>query len=296
MQQAITIRNVSVWSSITELFKETVDGWVDDKAPRLGAALAYYTVFSLPPILIITTAIAGLVFGQDAAQNQIMREIGGLVGPDTAEAIQKIILSARHPATGIIATLSGLVVLMLGAVGVFVELQDALNTIWRVKPKPGRTLYYIFRDRWISFSMLVSTGFLLLVSMVISAASTAFSEYFEFLRVVWFIDFSVSFFLTTLLFAMIFKILPDVRMKWKYVWLGALVTAILFTAGKILIGLYLGKSAIASIWGAAGSVVMILVWIYYSSQIIFFGAEFIRAYMRRSGFPVVPTSNAVSID
>ncbi len=225
------------------LFKETFSHWTEDKAPRLGAALAYYTIFSLAPLLIIAIALAGLVFGEQAAQGTIVRQIGGLVGERGAETIQSVLQSAHKPAIGTIVGIIGVVTLMFGASGVFGELQDALNTVWHV-PNRQKTIWENVKGRFPTYLMVLGIGFLLLV---------------------------------------IFKILPQTHVAWSDVWVGAAVTALLFDIGKLLIGLYLGKSSIASTYGAASSLAIVLAWVYYSAQILYFGAEFTRVYARRHG-------------
>lgn len=285
---------------IYSLLKDTTSQWIDDKSLKLGAALSYYTVFSLPPLLLIVIALAGLGFGEEAAQGQIMGQFEGFVGKQSAAIIQTMIAKAAGPQRGTIATIIGLVVLLMGASGVFTELQDSLNTIWKVKPKPQAGFKYLIRTRLLSFGMILSIGFLLLVSLVITAILAAFGDIMNELwpgppiiqYVMHVVNFIVSFGVVTALFAILFKFLPDAKITWKDVWLGAAVTAFLFTVGKFLIGLYLGKSGIASTYGAAGSLVLILAWIYYSSQILFFGAEFTQVYANRYGSRITPAEYA----
>lgn len=282
------------------LLKETFNEWNEDKASRLAAALAYYTIFSLAPLLVIVIAIAGAVFGEEAARNQIVGQIQGLVGQQGAEAVQAMILNASKPGSGLIASIVGVVALLFGASGLFGQLQDALNTIWEVTPKPDRGLKGIIQDRFFSFTMVLGTGFLLLVSLVLSAALAAFGNYFGHLMPgmaeLWqFVNFAVSFGVITLLFALIYRVLPDAKVAWGDVWIGAAVTALLFTIGRLLIGLYLGSSAIGSAYGAAGSLVVVLVWVYYSAQILLFGAEFTQVYATRYGSHIEPTKNAMRV-
>lgn len=286
----------TVWG----LLKETISDWSEDKASRLAASLAYYTTFSIAPLLIIVIAIAGLVFGQEAVQGQIETQIQGLVGEDSAELIQEMIQGASNRTAGTIATIIGLATLLFGATGVFAQLQDALNTIWEVEPKPGRGLMGIVKARFTSFTMVLGIGFLLMVSLVISAGLAAVSELLQgrLSDIAWLaqvISFIISFGVITLLFAMIYKLLPDVKIAWSDVWIGALVTALLFTLGKFLIGLYLGHSEVASSYGAAGALIVILLWVYYSAQILFFGAEFTQVYARRFGSRIMPAENAVPV-
>lgn len=267
-----------------KLLKKTVSDWSDDKVPQLGAALAYYCILSLGPILLLALAVAALIFGQEAAQGKIMSQIDGMVGHDGARAIQDMIKdSAEKENTGIFAATIGFVTLLFGASGVFGQLQDAMNTIWKVKPKENVGVWQIVKSRFLSFTMVLGTGFLLLVSLVLStalAAMTAFAsgylgEFTIFLRI---LDSAISFGIISLLFAAIFKYLPDVKIAWHDVWTGAVITALLFTVGKFAIGFYLGHSSFSSSYGAAGSLVVLLVWVYYSSQILFFGAEFTQVY------------------
>lgn len=270
------------------LLKETFSKWSNDKVPKLAAALAYYTVFSLPSVLIVVIAIVGLVFGRQAAQGQIMGQIQDLIGESSAKAIEKIIENASKPASGVIATVVGLAMLLVGASGVFGELQDSLNTIWEVEPKPYRGIFGLIKDRFVSFTMVLGTGFLLLVSLVLSAALAAFSKFMGDLMpgltfLLHVVNLVIPFAIITLLFAMIYKVLPERKIQWRDVWIGAAGTSLLFTLGKLAIGMYLGRSNVASTYGAAASVVIILVWVYYSAQILFFGAEFSRVYATKHG-------------
>lgn len=284
--------------TIWDLLKETFSDWSEDKASRLAASLAYYTIFSIAPLIIIVIAVAGLVFGREAAQGQIEGQIQGLVGDQGGELVQEMVKGASNQSTGIIATIIGVITLLFGATGVFGQLQDALNTIWEVTPKPGRGLLGILKDRFISFTMVLGIGFLLVVSLVLSAGLAAVSQFTGLDKIAYVgeaITFVISFAVITLLFAMIFKILPDVQVAWGDVWIGAAVTSLLFTIGKFLIGLYLGHSALASSFGAAGALVVILVWIYYSAQILFFGAEFTQVYAKRFGSHIKPAEDAVPV-
>jgi membrane protein len=274
--------------------------WNEDKAPRLAAGLAFYTMFTLSPLLIIVIAIAGLAFGQEAARGQIVGQIQGLVGTESAHAIEDFLKQVSTPQSGIIATAIGLTTLLLGVWWVFGELQDALNTIWEVAPKPGRKLSHVLKARLISFTMMLGVGFLLLVSLVLSAALSALGTYLlglfpDFETALQLVNVLVSFGIVTLLFAMIYKIVPDVVITWGDVWIGAAATALLYTIGKYLIGVYLGTSSTASAYGAAGSLVVILIWVYYSAQILFLGAEFTKVYAQRFGSRIVPTDIAVPV-
>ncbi|MBV9388983.1 MAG: YihY/virulence factor BrkB family protein [Chroococcidiopsidaceae cyanobacterium CP_BM_ER_R8_30] len=285
---------------VWRLLKETFSEWSQDKAERMAAALAYYTIFSIAPLLVIVIAIAGLVFGQQAARGEIVRQIQGLVGSGGAQFIQTAIQNANKPHAGIIATIISVVLLFLGGTWVFSGLQDALNTIWEVQPKPGRGVAGIIHDRFLPFAMLLGIGFLLLVSLVLSAglsaATNLVGNVLPATDWLWHLaNFIISFAIITLLFAMIYRILPDVRIAWSDVWIGAAITSLLFVIGKILLGIYLGRSSFGSTYGAAGSLVAILVWVYYSAQILFFGAEFTKVYARRYGSRIVPNDNAIPL-
>lgn len=281
--------------AVWELLKEAGNEWVEDKAPRLGAALAYYTIFSIAPLLLIVVAVAGFIFGADAAEGQLFGQIRGLVGDQGAATLESMLANTNQPGSNTLATVVGVVMLFVGAAGVFGQLQDALNTVWEVQAKPGRGFWGFLRDRFLSFTMVLGCAFLLLVSLVVSAGLAAVASIFgdwqttligQVLNVV------ISFGVISGLFAMIYRFLPDVRIGWKDVWFGAAVTALLFTVGKWLIGLYLGHSSIGSTYGAAGSLAVLLVWLYYSSQLFLFGAELTKAYADRYGSRVVPTPNA----
>ncbi|MEH2003710.1 YihY/virulence factor BrkB family protein [Nostoc sp.] len=286
----------TIWKLLQETFKE----WSEDKASRLAAALAYYTIFSIAPLLIIVIAIAGAVFGEEAARGQIVGQIQGLVGKDGAAFIQTAIQNANKPQTGAIASIISVVVLLVGATGLFTELQDSLNTIWEVKAKPGRGINNIIRLRFLSFAMVIGIGFLLLVSLVISTGLAALVTYFgnilpgvDFLwRIV---NFVLSFSITTALFGLIFKVLPDVKITWNDVFIGSVITSFLFSIGRFLLGQYLGNGSFGSTYGAAGSLVVILAWVNYAAQILFFGAEFTQVYARRYGSGITPTKNAVPL-
>ncbi len=270
------------------MLKEAAVDWNDDNAPRLGAALSYYTVFSLAPLLLITISIAGLVFGQDAAQGRIVSQIDGLLGKEGALAVEAILENARKPAAGILATLAGVVTLLFGATGVFNELRSSLNTVWEVETPSSGGLFGMVRARFVSFTMVLGIGFLLLVSLALSAGLAAvdvsLNALFPSAAVVLpALNLIVSLGVVTLLFALIYKVLPDVAIEWRDVWFGAAVTAALFTLGKLAIGLYLGRGSVGSAYGAAGSLVVILVWVYYAAQILFFGAELTQVYARKHG-------------
>jgi len=279
------------------LLKETFDEWNRDKAPRLAAALAYYTAFSIAPLLIVVIGIAGLAFGQEAVRGQLDNQIQGVVGAQAADAIQEMVAGANHPQTGMIATIIGIVTLILGAAGLFGQLQDALNTVWGVEPKPNQGILATIKTRLLSFTMVLGIGFLLLVSLVISAGLSALQTWMSNTlpfspAILQILNIVISLIVITAMFAVIYKVLPDVKIAWRDVMLGALVTAVLFTLGKALIGLYLGQSSIASSYGAAGSFVVLLLWIYYSAQLLLFGAEFTQVYATRYGSKIIPADNA----
>jgi membrane protein len=284
-----------------ELLKETASAWIDDKAPSRGAALAYYSMFAIAPIIILAVSVAGLVFGAAAAQGRVAKEISGTVGPEVAGAIESLVRSANNRTSSTLATVISLGIALFGAAGVFLELQDALNTLWKVTPRPGRVVLAIVRDRFFSFAMVFSTGFLLLVSLVLSAALTAGAAYLTPESLpggAWLwqgLNALVSFAFVTLLFALIFKFVPDVHVAWRDVWLGAALTAVLFTFGKHLLAVYLTRAGVASAYGAAGSLAVVLVWVYYSAQILLFGAEFTRVQAARNGSHVTPARNAVPL-
>ena len=268
------------------VLKHAFIGWWNDNVPRLGASLAYYTLFALAPILVIAIGVAGLVFGPDAVRGEVVGQIQGLVGRQGAEAVQSMIEGAAKPSSSVLATVVGVVTAFLGATGAFIELQTALNAIWRVQPRPGVSVLAFLKQRLISFGLVVGVGFLLLVSLLVSAALSGFNRYlgrlFPALTAFWEAsNVLVSLGVVTVLFAMVYQVLPDVRLRWRDVWIGALVTAGFFSVGKQLIGLYLGTSTLASSYGAAGSVVVLLVWVYYSSQVVLLGAEFTRYYVER---------------
>jgi membrane protein len=260
------------------LLKEAGSAWVDDNAPSMGAALAFYTVFSLAPVLIVAISVAGLAFGQRAAEGEFSRQLQSLVGETGARAIQAILQSANRPALGIIASAIGLGTLLVGASGAFVELQDALNKIWKVQRTSESVWLLVIRQRFLSFGLVLGLGFLLLVSLVVSAALGAAGNFIApLLRWPVFslelVNFLLSLGVIALLLAMIFKYLPDADIAWSGVWMGAVVASLLLTIGKALIGLYLARSTVASAYGAASSLVIILTWVYYSAQIVLFGAE-----------------------
>jgi membrane protein len=287
-------------SEVWETIKETISDWIDDGAARLAAALAYYSLLSLAPLLVISIAIAGFVFGHDAARGRVAGELGAVVGAQAAEGIQSVVANARSPVSGVLSTIVGVVTLFIGASGVFGELQSSLNSIWEVKRKPGRGIWGEIKDRFLSFTMVLGVAFLLLVSLVLnsilSAIGAKFSEVLPGGELLWqALNFAFSLSVITGLFALIFKYVPDAAIKWRDVWLGAAVTAGLFTIGKFLLALYLGKAAIGSSYGAAGSLIALVVWVYYAAQILLLGAEFTQVQARRSGRQIRPARGALAL-
>ncbi|MGE5400583.1 MAG: YihY/virulence factor BrkB family protein [Ignavibacteriales bacterium] len=285
---------------IWEVTSQTFSKWSDDKSPKLAASLSFYTIFSLAPLLLIMIAIAGLIFGTDAAQGRIVDEMQSMVGKESAVLIQNAIKKSSDTQTGIIATVIGFVSLILGATGVFLELQDSLNIIWKVSGKPprGAILTYL-RSRAISFSLVISFGLLLLITLLVSTAISALSDFAErYISIPGYVlsytDFILSLIVMIVIFSMIYKILPDVKLSWKDVRIGAIVTSVLFIIGKYLITLYLGRSSVSSTFGAAGSLALFIIWIYYTAQIIFLGAEFTYVYAVRFGSGVIPKFQTAS--
>ncbi|USE78246.1 YihY/virulence factor BrkB family protein [Cupriavidus gilardii] len=282
-------RAVGAVRNLYGLLKDTVSAWIDDYAPSMGAAIAYYTVFSVAPLLLIVISVAGVVFGAEAARGAIVTELQGFIGTEGAKAIEDMLAAVSEPATSTLTTLAGLVTLLIGATTVFAELQSALDRIWRVPERQKSSgLWGLLRARVLSFGMILGIGFLLIVSLLASAALAALSRgwaplFGEEEALAHAVDFIFSLAVITTGFAMIYKIMPRARVRWPDVWLGALVTALLFTFGKFLIGLYIGKTGVASGYGAAGSLVVLLVWVYYSAQIFLLGAEFTWLYAHRYG-------------
>ena len=272
-----------------DLCRKAVMAWIDDYAPSMGAAISYYTIFSLAPLLIIVIAIAGAVFGREAVQGQIIGQIGGLVGQDGASAVQGMLQATSDTDKGLVAGAISVVVLLVGATSVFAELQSALDRIWQVpeKEKPSG-IWSVLKARLLSFGLILGLAFLLIVSLIVSAALAAFDNWFGGLMLGWEIllqalNLLISLGIMTLLFAMIFKVMPTTPIAWRDVWIGALATAVLFEVGKLLIGLYLGKSGVTEAFAAAGSLVVLVAWVYYAAQIFLLGAEFTKAYADEHG-------------
>ena len=283
------------------LCTRAVYAWLDDCAPTMGAAIAYYAVFSLAPILIIVIAVAGVAFGRQAAEGALFGELADLVGAESAVAVQAILRSASGTASGIFATALGIGTLIIAATAVLSELQSALNLIWKAPPSRGLGVWHLLRTRLVSLSVILVIGFLLLVSLVVSTALAALSGYLDWIlpglaTILHIVHLTLSFGFTTVLFAMIFKMLPDKAVEWGEVWLGAAVASLLFTVGKYLISLYIGSSNIASTYGAAGALIIILVWVYYSVQILLLGAEFAKAYTdQRRALRKLPQATRVAL-
>jgi membrane protein len=287
---------------IVALFKNTASEWIQDKCPQLGAALAYFTVFSLAPLVLVLLAVFGLIFGgSDHARQKLTEQLQYLIDPSGIKVIQDIAANAAEPRAGIIATTIGIVLALFGASGVFGQLQDALNTIWGVKPKPGAGILGFIRTRFLSFAMVGGVCFLLLVSLTVETVLRGFSEYLKnvmpgghILALALFLIFDLA--VIILLFAMIFRYLPDAKIAWRDVWVGATLTAVLFALGKFVLGLYLGSGAAGSAYGAASSLITLLLWIYYAAQILLFGAEFTQVYANTYGTRVEPEDHAVKIE
>src|SRR5438552_11689653 len=284
------------------LFKQTFSEWLEDKAPQLGAALAYYTVFSLAPLILVLLAIIGLIFRNDpgGAWNRITEQMSYFLDKSAVEVVQNIAQKAAQPNKSVLATIIGVLLALFGASGVFGQLQDALNTVWGVKAKPGAGIWGFLRSRFLSFAMVGGVCFLLLVSLTLESLLKGFSNYVQSLlpggvvvamSVYLIFDFAVI----VVLFAMIFKFLPDANVGWRDVWIGAVMTAIFFGIGKWLLGLYLGSGAAGSAYGPASSLITLLLWVYYSSQILLFGAEFTQVYAERAGRGPKPDEHAVRV-
>ena len=276
-----------MFSAAWKMLKETVLAFINDEALSRGAAIAFYTVTSIAPVLLIVIAVAGLAFGREAAQNAIIGQLSDLMGQQTAEVIQTAVASAASKSSGILATIVGIVVLLVTASGVFGEMQAALNAIWKAKPE-GTTVSRLIRARAASLGLVVSLGFLLMVSLVVSTALTAFGNYLDSILpfgklILTVLNGAVSLILISFLFAAIYKVLPDRDLEWRDVVVGAVVTGVLFTIGKSLISWYIGSSAVASSFGAAGALIVLLLWVYYSAQIFLIGAEFTKVYANSHG-------------
>ena len=277
------------------MFKTAALQWVEHKDARLGAALSYYSVFSIGPLIVIAIAIAGLFFGADAVRGEVTGGLKGMLGESGTKAIEGMLEGANKPQQGIIATVIGIGALIFAAIGVVVQLKDAMNTVWEVKAPPGKGIWGFARTYVLSFAGVLSVGFLLLVSMLLTTALAAAGKYLgSFLpeAALQALSFVVSFGVITLLFALMFKWLPDTEVEWRDVWLGAVITALLFEIGKSLIGLYIGKQGLESTYGAASSIVVVLVWVYYSAQIVLFGAELTNVRAKQNQNRTAPRASA----
>jgi membrane protein len=283
----LSLRRINL-QAILALFKQSLVCWNDIDAPRLGAALAYYTVLSLAPLLVIAVGIAGLVFGRKAAEGQIIWQFRDTIGDQGASTVQTLLQSIHRPTAGIVATTLGSLVLLFSSSGVFVELRDSMNDVWGVRGQSGGGFGSMVRERFYAFAMVLGIGILLVASLLTSAFLAAASEFFGSLLPVpaWLLQIAnipVSLVVFAVLFALIYKIVPDVAIAWRDVWLGAAVTSVLFTVGNLLIGLYLGKAGVGSAYGAAASLVVLLAWVYFSAQILLFGATFTRCFSEKHG-------------
>jgi len=296
-------KRASVFSNSFGLLKQTFSEWLEDKAPQLGAALAYYTVFSLAPLVLVLLAIVGLIFHNDpgGVWNKITEQMSYFLDKSAVEVVQNIAQKAAQPNKSLLATIIGILLALFGASGVFGQLQDALNTIWGVKAKPGGGVLSFLRSRFLSFAMVAGVCFLLLVSLTLESMLKGFSHYIQralpggiviAMAVYWIFDLAI----VILLFAIIFKFLPDAKIQWRDVWIGAAMTAIFFAIGKWALGLYLGSGSAASAYGAASSLITLLLWVYYSSQILLFGAEFTQVYASQAGRGIAPDEHAIRVE
>ncbi|MDB5290876.1 MAG: putative rane protein [Phycisphaerales bacterium] len=280
------------------VIKQAAEDWMEDNAMRLAASLAFYTMLSLAPLLVISIKVVGAIFGENAAKEQVQIYVREWMGDRAASAVADMIGPFARPGAGVMATTISAIILIVSASSVFGELQDALNTVWEVKPRPDRRIWHIIKERFFSYVLVLGTCFLLLVSLIISAALSALTRSFDGdpKSILWeTINFTLSIAVITVLFAFIFKYLPDVKIRWSDVWMGAAVTGVLFTVGKLVLGWYLGRASTTSVYGAAGSLIALLLWVYYSAQILFFGAEITQAYAHQTRPRVVPTENAVKV-
>ena len=298
MKEYFTIKAIKNGFTI---LKAAFNGFLDDMALKFSALLAYYTIFSLAPLLLLMISLAGIFFGSEASQGKIFGEINGFVGNDAAKQIQDMIKHLQMFGKSTVSVILGAVILIFGASGVFGEIQESINIIWQVRPKPKKSWVKVIKDRLLSFSMIATLGFLLLISLVINGALLVMSDhlksYLPNFTVVFFnvINVVISFIVITVLFCVIFKVLPDVKIRWRDVLSGALFTAVLFMIGRLVIGIYVAQSATSSTYGAAGSLIAILLWVYYTAAILYFGAEFTRAYADFKGIQIQPAEFAVHV-
>jgi membrane protein len=283
----------------TTAFKQSFSEWSADNCTRLAAALAYYSIFAIAPLIMIAIAVAGIAFGEQAVRGQVQGTLSDTMGEEAASAIQSMLAGARDQTTGGITAAFGIIALLAGVTGLFAELKASLNLIWGIEPKPSNSIGYTIRTRLASFGLVLAIGFLLLVSLLLSAALSAAGGWLEEVlplpAFVWqLVNLLLMFGVITLLFAAIFKVLPDAKIKWADVWIGAAITSLLFVIGKFLLGLYLGQEGAASAYGAAGALVLVLLWVYYSSLILLFGAEFTQVYARLTGSRIEPDEDAIA--
>lgn len=293
------MRTKLTFKGIWEVLKKAFSGFSDDKVTKLSASLAYYTVFSIGPMIIVIIYVAGLIYGREAVQGTIFGQIKGLVGASAAVQIQDMIKSAALNTEGNFAFIIGIVTLVIGATGVFAEIQDSINQIWNLKPKPKKGWVKMLKDRLLSFSVIISLGFILLVSLLVNGVLEILMDRLQArfpnitVVVVYIVNLAITFLVISTLFGVIFKVLPDAIIKWKDVVTGSMVTAVLFMLGKFAITYYIGKSNVGGTYGAAGSLVVLLLWVYYSSVILYFGAEFTKAYAAKYGSAIHPSPWAV---
>ncbi|HEY0030990.1 MAG TPA: YihY/virulence factor BrkB family protein [Bacteroidia bacterium] len=289
------------FADLWQITKKTSVSWYNSDPFRQAAVISYYAIFSIPALLVIVITTAGFFFGEEAVSGAISGQISSVMGNETAQQIEDIVAKSSQTQTSIIATIIGIITLILGATGVFVQLQKSLDLIWEVEPKAEKALLKSLKDRLFSFGLIMSIGFLLLISLLISAGLSVLSEWIRgimpdvmmvLFRV---LSFVISFGVVTVLFALMFRILPDVKIRWRDVWLGAMITSLLFVAGKFLLGLYFGKADPGSAYGAAGSIILIMLWVNYSSMIVFYGAEFTKQYALHHGREIEPKRDAVVI-
>jgi membrane protein len=283
------------------LLKETVQSFIDDEGMKLSASLSYYTIFSIAPVIVIVISVTGLVFGEDAVAGRIYYQIKSLIGPDAALQIQNIIANVQLQDRGFAGTIAGVVILLFGATGVFTEIQSSINFIWSIKAKPKRGIIKYIINRLLSFSLIMSIGFILMVSLLVNSVVDVLYDKLEHLlnigslNILYAVNMLLIFIIITTLFTVIFKVLPDAYIRWKDAMVGSSFTAILFIIGKFIIGLYIGNSKLGITYGTAASIIVILVWVYYTSIILYMGAEFTKTYARRKGGGIIPNEQAVYI-
>jgi membrane protein len=298
MENNMAAKVKKITNKYWKILVDAATGFSNDKGMKLSSALAYSTIFSLPPMLLLVIISGGAIYGQDAVQGKIFTELKDIVGSNTALQIQDVIKGLQSQKNSFLATIVGAIALVIGATGIFVEIQDSLNLIWGVRPKAKKGFVKLLINRVLSFSMIIGLGFLLIVSLIVNALLLAMSNYLLQLlpelpiNVLSFVNTALIFFVISFLFSVIFKMLPDVRIKWKQVWPGAFVTSALFLLGKFLIGIYISNTNTVSLYGAASSIIVLLLWIYFSAAILYFGAEFTRAYIEYHGKNIEPNSYA----